>query len=203
MANRRYDIVQRHLNGERLAEVEAVPGRTLRFWMACFKQAKEKYECGYVGLIPNTRQRGNRGRKLSAESQVLLDEFIRNDYETLKQKSRFAAWAGLLRKAEEKGVRAPSYVTFCRAVPARPKFEQALKRQGPRAAYQHEPFYWELIQTTPRHGDRPFEIAHIDHTQLDVEVVSSHTSRVLGRPWITLLTDAFSRRILAFYLTFD
>ena len=203
VANRRYEIVQRHLNGERLAGVEAVPGRTLRFWVACFRQAREKYECGYVGLIPNIRQRGNRGRKLSAESQALLDEFIRNDYETLKQKSRFAAWAGLLRKADEKGVRAPSYVTFCRAVPGRPKFEQALKRQGPRAAYQHEPLYWELTQTTPRHGDRPFEIGHIDHTQLDVEVVSSHTSRILGRPWMTLLTDAFSRRILAFYLTFD
>jgi len=26
---------------------------------------------------------------------------------------------------------------------------------------------------------------------------------VLGRPWLTILTDAFSRRVLAFYLTFD
>ena len=203
VANRRYDIVQRHLNGERLAGEEGAPERTLRFWMARYRQAEEQYENGYVGLIPKTRQRGNRGRKLSAESQALLDEFIRKDYETLKQKSRFAAWAGLLRKADEKGVRAPSYVTFCRAVPGRPKFEQALKRQGSQAAYQYEPFYWELTQTTPRHGDRPFEIGHIDHTQLDVEVVSSQTNRVLGRPWMTLLTDAFSRRILAFYLTFD
>lgn len=203
VANRRYEIVQRHSNGERLAGEEAVPERTLRSWMASYRQAKDQYESGYVGLIPKTKQRGNRGKKLSAESQALLDEFIRNEYETLKQKSRFAAWAGLLRKADEKGVPAPSYVTFCRAVPGRPKFEQALKRQGPRAAYQHEPFYWELTQTTPRHGDRPFEIGHIDHTQLDVEVVSSHTSRVLGRPWMTFLTDAFSRRILAFYLTFD
>jgi len=203
VANRRYEIVQRHLNGEQLAEEEAVPERTLRFWMAGYKRAKEEYQCGYVGLIPNTGQRGNRRRKLSAESQVLLDEFIRNDYETLKQKSRFAAWASLLRKAEETGVRAPSYVTFCRAVPQRPNFEQALKRQGHRAAYQHKPFYWELTQTTPRHGDRPFEIGHIDHTLLDVEVVSSQTNRALGRPWMTLLTDAFSRRLLAFYLTFD
>ncbi len=203
VANRRYEIVQRHLNGKRLTGEETVPERTLRFWIACYRQAKEQYESGFVGLIPKTRQRGNRGQKLSAEGQALLDDFIRKDYERLKQKSRFAAWAGLLRKADEKGVRAPSYVTFCRAVLGGPKFEQALKRQGPRAAYQHEPFYWELTQTTPHHGDRPFEIGHIDHTQLDVQVVSSHTSRVLGRPWMTLLTDAFSRRILAFYLTFD
>jgi putative transposase len=55
---------------------------------------------------------------------------------------------------------------------------------------------------TPRHGDRPFEIAHIDHTQLDVECIAN-SGHVLGRPWMTLLTDAFSRRILALYLTFD
>jgi len=29
--------------------------------------------------------------------------------------------------------------------------------------------------TTPRHGDRPYEIGHIDHTELDVEIVCSQT----------------------------
>jgi transposase InsO family protein len=203
VANRRYELIQRRLHGERPGGEALVPERTLRLWMACYKQAKEQYGSGYVGLIPKTGQRGNRGDKLSAERQALLDEFIANDYETLKQKSRFAAWAGLVRRADQKGVRSPSYVTFCRAVARRPKFDQSLNRQGPRAAYRHELFYWELTRTTPRHGDRPFEIGHLDHTQLDVEVVSSHTNRVLGRPWMTFLTDTFSRRILAFYLTFD
>jgi transposase InsO family protein len=78
-----------------------------------------------------------------------------------------------------------------------------LKRQGSRAAYQLQPFYWELQQRTPRHGDRPFEIGHIDHTQADVWAVCSQTGRLLGRPWISFLTDAFSRRILALHLTFD
>lgn len=48
-----------------------------------------------------------------------------------------------------------------------------------------------------------FEIGHIDHTELDVEVVCSHTGRPLGRPWMTILTDAFSRRGLSLYMTFD
>ena len=60
-----------------------------------------------------------------------------------------------------------------------------------------------MEQRTPRHGDRPFEIGHIDHTQADVWAVCSQTGRILGRPWISFLTDAFSRRILALHLTFD
>jgi putative transposase len=38
---------------------------------------------------------------------------------------------------------------------------------------------------------------------LDVELVCSGTGRVLGRPWMTLLIDAFSRRCLALDLSFD
>src|SRR5690606_1173040 len=57
--------------------------------------------------------------------------------------------------------------------------------------------------TTPRHGDRPFEICHIDHTVLDIELICSETGENLGKPCITIMIDAFSRRILAFYLTFD
>lgn len=79
-------------------------------------------------------------------------------------------------------------------------YDQALSI---RLAYPYEPFYWELEWSTPRHGDRPFEIGHIDHTELDVELVCSHTGRVLGRPWMTLFTDAFSRRCLALCLAFD
>jgi len=76
------------------------------------------------------------------------------------------------------------------------------KRKGAKAAYQESTWYWELEHTTPRHGDRPWEIAHIDHTQLDIELLSS-LGKPLGRPWATFLVDAYSRRLLAVYLTFD
>jgi putative transposase len=168
-----------------------------------YRLAREQYGNGYVGLLPQTGSRGNRALRLPKESQRLLAEFVTNDYESLKQKTRAASWAALRRTCEEKGTAVPSYVTFCRAIRERPRFEQTLKRQGRRAAYVHAPFYFELQVTTPRHGDRPFEIGHIDHTELDVEVVCSHTGRSLGRPWMTVLTDAFSRRALSLYLSFD
>lgn len=202
VANHRFEVVRAYLNGEPSPE-GAVPERTLRFWAARYRKAKEHHGSGYLGLIPRASQRGNRGSKLPEESRALLNQFIEQDYETLKQKSKFAAWAGLLRACEEKEVVAPSYATFCLAARRRPAFESVLKRKGRRAAYTQEPFYWELDPTTPRHGDRPFEIGHIDHTELDVELVCSRTGRVLGRPWMTLVTDACSRRCLSFYLSFD
>jgi putative transposase len=62
---------------------------------------------------------------------------------------------------------------------------------------------WELEYMTPRHGRRPFEVAHIDHTPLDIELRCSSTGKLLGKPWATFMTDAYSRRLLAVYLTFD
>jgi transposase InsO family protein len=201
--NQRFELVQRHLNGEPASDGKTVPGRTLRLWVASYRKAETQCGSGYLGLIPKTSRRGNRGSKLPEESRTLLNEYIDQNYETLKQKSKFTVWAALLHACQEKGIVAPSYVTFCSATRKRPAFETLLKRKGRRAAYTHEPFYWELDPTTPRHGDRPFEIGHIDHTELDVELVCSHTGRILGRPWMTLLTDAFSRRCLALCLAFD
>jgi len=203
VANQRFEIVQRHLNREPRPDGTSVPERTLRLWAANYRQAEAQYGSGFLGLIPKTSQRGNRGSKLPEESRALLDDYIEQNYETLKQKSKFTVWAALLHACQEKGIVAPSYATFCLATRRRPAFESVLKRQGRRAAYAHESFYWELEPTTPRHGDRPFEMCHIDHTELDLELVCSHTSRLLGRPWMTLLTDAFSRRCLALCLAFD
>ena len=201
-ANERLRHVTGFLIGSAPSESESVPGRTLRRWLALYRAAERELGSGYLGLLP-CPPRGNATPKLPEETRDLMNEFIITDYESLKQKTRYASWIALKLACERRGILAPSLKTFCLAVRSRPGFEQTAKRQGHRAAYAHEDFYWELELTTPRHGDRPFEIAHIDHTELDIETVCSRTGRVLGRPWLTLLTDAFSRRVLALYLTFD
>lgn len=203
IANNRSNLVSRRLRGEPLPDDNNVSERTLRYWVAQYRDTEAKYGNGYLGLLPHIRSRGPRGSKLPEVTWELITEFIENDYETLKQKKKYEVWAVLKNICDKRGVIAPSYKTFARAVRRRSGYRQTLKRKGRRAAYAEEIFYWELDLRTPRHGDRPFEIGHIDHTELDVESPSSQTGRSLGRPWLTILTDAYSRRILAVYVTFD
>ena len=184
-------------------EVSLGQERSIRRWKSKYKVAKEQYGCGLIGLLSNHSAKGNRQRKLPKDTLALMEKLIAEDYETLKQKRMWAVYAALVRKCEQQGIIAPSYKTFTKEVKRRSGYEQTKKRQGERAAYQQASFYWELDRTTPRHGDRPFEIGHIDHTLLDVELVCSRTRRNLGRPWATFLIDAYSRRLLAVYLTFD
>jgi hypothetical protein len=56
---------------------------------------------------------------------------------------------------------------------------------------------------TEVHGDRPWDVVHIDHTLADLELVDEQTGINLGRPWLSIAFDAYSRRVLSFYLTFD
>ncbi len=201
-ANRRYHLLAPHLPGERMPSV-GTPARTARRWLARYRAAERTHGCGYVGLLPGWGERGNRTRKLSEATLALMAEVIAADYETPKQKSKVAAYAALVRAGAARGVVVASYKTFLREIRRRSGPEQTGRRQGRPAAYRQEPFYWELTRATPRHGDRPFKICHIDHTELDVELVCSQTGRNLGRPWATFLVDAYSRRLLALALGFD
>jgi len=181
---------------------EAVPQRTLRHWKQQIREAELEHGHGFLGLL-RRRHKGNRQPKLSARSLTLMNEVIEQRYETLVQQRRRAVYGELARQCELEGVVCPSYKTFCRKVRLADRYQQTLKRRGPRAAYQVSEFVSYLDRGLARHGDRPFEIAHIDHTEADIEIRHSRTGRVLGRPWLTLMVDAFSRRIVAFHLTFD
>lgn len=201
-ALRRYNIIKPYLEG-RLLEEETISDRTIRYWKAKYRKSELIHGNGFIGLLSQHLNRGNRKQKLPDGMHKFIDDFISDNYETLKQQPLIAVFRSLQEKCKASGKLAPSYKTFTLKVKMRDAYQQKRKRKGDKAAYQDKPIYWELEVTTPRHGDRPFEIVHIDHTQLDVELIDSRTGQNLGRPWVTFMVDAYSRRLLAVYLTFD
>lgn len=206
IANQRYELIFPEFGVDGPVESD-VSERTLRRYRAAYRETEELYGCGYVGLLPDRdgdgNGQGNHEPKLPADTRQLTDEFIDNKYETLKQQGMFSVYAILKKECEKRGIIVPSYKTFAKMVKGRPLYKKTYKRKGRRAAYKFKTPYWNLDRTTPRHGDRPFEIVHIDHTELDVELVDSLTGRNLGRPWVTFMVDAYSRRLLVVYVTYD
>ncbi len=177
--------------------------RTLWGWVAKHRKAENLHGNGYVGLLPNIKARGNRCQKVHTETLDLMEKFIKNDYQNLKQETKASVYGKFVAKCEEEHIPEASYKIFIRELKKHSGFEATKKRKGRKAAYNEKLWFWELEWLTPRHGDRPWEIGHIDHTQLDIELIHSRTKKNLGRPWLTILTDAYSRRILAIFLTFD
>jgi putative transposase len=200
IANQRAKLVEDVLNGTRK---KATLTRSERRHVSQYQQAQQVHKNGYVGLLRKTRLKGNRTRRLDEETLKAMDVSIKDLYEIPDQPTIYSCWAIFKAQRESAGLPFPKLTTYRLAVHGKSIHEQVLKRKGRRAAYSTEEFHWVLDQQTPVHGDRPFEIAHIDHTELDVELVDKLTGKNLGRPWLSILVDAFDRRILAKHLNFD
>lgn len=97
-----------------------VAARTFFRWLASYREAEVALGSGFLGLLPQSGMRGNREPKLPELSRRLLQEFIETDYETLKQKTKYASWIALKLACEKQEAPVPSYKTFCLAVRQRP-----------------------------------------------------------------------------------
>ncbi len=203
VADTRLMMVQALLYGSLSEVAVTVSARTLRRWKAHYQAAEVQYGCGYLGLLPQTSKRGNRTPKSDAVARELLEEAIKKRYADPQRRERIAVYRGYAQACEKRGVAPLTLRTFYRHLKVAATTEIEMQRLGTRAMYAEQLPYLHLEYHTPVHGDRPFAIVHIDHTLLDIELVAQASGRNLGRPWATFLMDAFSRRLLAVYLTFD
>src|SRR5260370_32444539 len=191
-----------HMLAYARGEPTTTPKRSVQRWWRAYQQAQETYGCGYLGLLDRVAARGNRNQRIYPASLQLLEAALQTHYATPVGKRAAAVYRLYREQCHELGLPPVSQPTFYRVRACFTTNEVEAKRRGTRAAYASQPFAW-LDQTTPRHGERPFALAHLDHTELDIVLVSSLTGKSLGKPWATFLTDAYSRRILACYLTYD
>jgi putative transposase len=178
-----------------------VSSRTFRRWGKRFREEVIASGVGSIALTPATIGRPRRPANLERED--LITQCITELLEVKDPPTRLLVSEEIKKRCVAKGFDAPSYSTVCDRIKNRDRYELVLAQQGSKAAYQIADEFMYLEWETPRHGQRPWERAHLDHTQIDLELVDSETGLPLGRPWLTLLIDAYSRRILAYYLTFD
>lgn len=200
IVTKRCRIVEALLAGEKVKATES--DRTLRRWKADYIRAEQIWGAGFLGLIPGSNRLEEAGQ-IRHPAKDLIDEAILEDHETPKLKSAYLCWARLCKKCREKGIRPPCYKTFLKAIKLRPKEIQEGKRRGKRAAYKFREFHHTLTLTTPRHGQRFLEIVHIDHMEVPMEFIDPRTGKSLGHAWATVAIDAYTRSVVATYLTYD
>lgn len=190
---------------DRRTELENLtkPNRTQRRLLKALAIAKVAGTDQLVALVPRLRDRGNRTPRLNTEQENALEQVIREEYLTNRAPNVKHCHRVLTVLCNNLGIRTPSYPTLIDRIKALSQQEADRARHGNRVAYQNGEFVNVLYADTPIHGSRAFQYVHMDHTQVDIELVSERTGKVLGRPWLSLAIDAFTRRILGIYLTFD
>jgi transposase InsO family protein len=164
------------------------------------------FGCGYAGLLPFYSRQGNRNRKLSPRTLEIIRATVDAEHKRTPHawpkvtpvlgKVNLALKEVLLPTVSEKTIARELRHGF------RPE-EIVAKRDGNRAAYAHRPMYWRLDMDTPLHGQRPFEVGHIDHTLVDIQLIDERFRRKTRKVWATALIDAYDREVLAVFLTFS
>ncbi|WP_322517157.1 transposase family protein [Rhodopseudomonas palustris] len=179
-----------------------------------FRRAREWYLRWLVAgrdiraLVDTHRKKGNRTPRLAEwhKQEIMngIDEVYRNEIAGSKADAREAAARHILLRADRDGLALPSLGAkevigkhlVSRMINKMEVYDLTVARHGKRQA----DFLMKAVRKGPA-CSMPLEEAEVDHTRLDLIVVDKN-GLVLGRPWLTVIIDRWSRMILGLSLSF-
>lgn len=141
----------------------------------------------------------NARHRLRPEQEEILSSVIQSFYLTHQRPNVSQAAQQVAKECSRHGLAPPHLNTVRRRISEVALRERTVRRHGTQTA----------AIFTPRKGsfpaaDFPLAVVQIDHTKLDVVLVhESNRALVLGRPWLTLAIDVFSRMVTGYYVSMD
>lgn len=197
-ARKRFAIIALILNGEQSAyDVAAKTGvgkSTIYRWL-------QKYErTGQVSSLVNDDNDGGRGKmRLSDNIEEIVNDVVERKYLDNQKLNMQKVYLEITIRCKEQNLTPPSYKTIRSRINSISEEKRLYKRYDRRTALNK---YKPLEGSFPD-ADYPLAAVQIDHTLLDIVVVDDTHRLPIGRPWITVAIDVYSRMILGFYASLD
>jgi putative transposase len=172
------------------AEKQKVNRATIYRWLRDFERTGK-----LQSLVPKKSDGGKNGHRLDPKLERIVSEGIEKRHMTAQRRTATKVYEWIVNKCNLKGIRPLCYNTLKHRINALDKTEEAKARHGAKAV-QHTRMTGGSLK-----ADGPGQIAQIDHTPLDCFAVDDEL-RPIGRPWITLMIDIFSRMVWGYFLSF-
>lgn len=151
-----------------------------------------------TALIPKIRD--DKGvKRLSEGVETIIEVVLDEEYLRKQQKSPGNVHREIVRRCKAAQLDTPHLNTIRKRIEALPLEKRTARRQGRKAAENR----FSISEGSFPGADWPLAFVQIDHTKLDIILVDDIHRRPIGRPWITLAIDVFSRMTLGFYISFD
>ncbi|MHB8391678.1 MAG: transposase [Acidobacteriaceae bacterium] len=174
------------------ARTHEVSVPTLYRWMKAFR------ESGLVSSLVRKRRSDAGSAKIDPRAEEIISKILQERFlksQKLKLKRTYMEVGVLCRKA---GVRIPHANTFAQRVHAIAPEVKARTREGRNAALK-----FRAQRGSFPGADHPYAVLQIDHTPVDIILVDEIHRLPIGRPWITVAIDVFSRLVAGWYISFD
>ncbi len=192
-----------------LSEVTNAPGRTtsdvktaakkLDFSLAkTYRLIRELEKTGRLTSLTRKKRNDIGKTRLDKKIEHAVALVIEKHWLTNQKKTVAAVYEELLRYCRAHKLSPPNRDTLERRIKALPRFESTESREGTSAALPHR-----LGKGSLQGADYPYAVIQIDHTRVDLELVDSVERKPIGKPWITVAIDVYSRMCVGWYVSFD
>ena len=191
------------LTGEALGDSHPPSESSVYRWWRRYLRAG----CDRLALIPRYERRGGREKTRLADpveaiiERVIREYFLRRNPSTgklLLSRIYLALEDENKWRAPGDKLVPPSSATLYRRMSRIPSYERDLAHLGREAANR--------LYRTVGSGlkvNRLFERVEIDHTPLDWVLVDETSGATIGRPWLTIAIDAYSRMPCGYHLSYS
>lgn len=166
---------------------------TLYTWLRNYRDAG-----GVAGLLPRKEGRPEGMTLIDPMAEKIIHETIENFYLTKQRPKVEAVVRKVLAQCKSKNVKAPSKNTIRNRVAQLNEYDRLSKRistSKARDSYGAASGHFEVKY--------PLHTVQIDHTKVDIMLVDDETRQSIGRPWITLAIDIYSRMVHGYYLSLE
>ena len=179
---------------EAAAAAQGVNTATIYEWMRLYTGS------GHLSaLIPRRRGRKPGTKRVRAEVEAVIASAIEDKYLTRQKRRPQEVVNAVLSRCRGAGLAPPHPNTVRKRIRELP-VAATLRRRGRRdqARNLHEP-----VRGSFPGADFPLAVVQIDHTEADVILVDERSRRSMGRPWVTLALDVFSRVVVGFHVSME
>lgn len=168
---------------------------TLYRWVRLYREGGNRISA----LLPTKPLGGQGGSRLDCQVEDLIAEALRTLYLSPQKRRISAVWREITIRCKEQNLPPPAYNTVLLRVKRLPTYDRVRSRIGAKEAREASELHKGRFETP----QFPLEFVQIDHTPLDLVLVDEVTRLPIGRPWLTLAIDVYSRMVVGYYLSFD
>ena len=202
-AQRRFDTIRPLLaieNQKKIADVKAEAKRCGVHYVTLYRWIKRYQSMGTISSLVPTKKDGGRGKsRLSPEVDTIIKATLEDYYLTGQRRSVQNACDEVVRRCHNAQLDPPHPNTVRYRIAMISNSVKIKARYGSRTAQET---YSPAVGSFPG-ADFPLSVVQMDHTKLDIILVDDVHRHPVGRPWITLAMDVFSRMVVGLYVSFD
>jgi len=199
IALQRIDDIRPIINGETVINIAAhakkigINQSTLYRWFNRYQEAG-----GIYGLLPKKEGRKKGTSLISPQAESVIEEVIKEYYLTPQKPKIETVIQRVASKCLDLNIKVPGKNTIRRRIKNVNEYARLSAHEGKSIAQ-------DKFRPAPSHykTNYPLEVVQIDHTPVDLILVDKESRQPIGRPWITVAIDIYSRMIHGYYLSLD